>query len=199
VTGSPAAPARFARNVLGAWADLRGSMRAELAREPGEARLLYYAMLSGLLWFLGRAALLAWGPAAPVMPEDEFVGSVTAAFVGAVFFRTLALYGLAGIAGLIARKAGGRADWRETRAAVFWAALVAAPVTLGATLLAVLLADVPGEAAPAAQMLGAIAFAWALAHCLAEAHGFARAWAVLAVIAGLAVLAVALVYALLNV
>ena len=33
--------------MLGAWADLRGSMRAELDRAPSEGRLLFFAMFAG--------------------------------------------------------------------------------------------------------------------------------------------------------
>jgi hypothetical protein len=185
-------------SVLGAWADLRGSMRAELARDSGEPRLLVYLMVSGFVWFLGQVAVLAWGPAAPAMSENEFTGRVAAAFLGSMFFRTLAFYGLAAAAGLIARRFGGTATWRETRAATFWAALVAAPVILLATLVSVLVAEVPGVAGPVAEMLGAIAFGWALAHCLAEAHGFARAWKVLAVEAAIAALVVGVLYVLLG-
>ena len=35
--------------MLGAWADLRGSMRAELDRAPSEGRLLFFAMFAGLV------------------------------------------------------------------------------------------------------------------------------------------------------
>ncbi len=182
--------------MLGAWADLRGSMRAELDRDPSEGRLLFYVMLSGLIWFIGRQAVLVYGPLGPVIPEDEFVGRVAAGFVAAIFFRTLAFYALAALAGLIARAAGGGGGWRDTRAALFWAALVAAPVILAATLLSLLLTGVPGQAASIASMLGAVAFAWATAQCIAEAHGFTSAWPVLAVVATLAVALVGAVYML---
>ncbi len=182
--------------MLGAWADLRGSMRAELERDPGEGRLLFYVMLSGLIWFIGRHALLVYGPLGPVIPEDEFVGRVGLEFISAIFFRTLAFYALAALAGLIARAAGGSGGWRDSRAALFWAALVAAPVILAATLLSLLLTGVPGQAAAIASMLGAVAFAWAVAQCIAEAHGFTSVWRVLAVVATLAAAFVGGVYML---
>jgi hypothetical protein len=182
--------------MLGAWADLRGSMRVELDREPGEGRLLFYVMLSGLIWFIGRYAVLVNGPLGPAIPEDVFVGRVGLEFVAAIFFRTLAFYALAALAGAIARAAGGGGGWRDSRAALFWAALVAAPVTLAATLLSLLLTGVPGQAAAIASMLGAVAFAWATAQCIAEAHGFASAWRVLAAVATLAAALVGGVYML---
>ncbi len=185
-------------SMLGAWADLRGSMRAELDRDPSEGRLLFYVMLSGLIWFLGRYAVLVYGPLGPVIPQGEFLGRVGAEFVAAIFFRTLAFYALAALAGLIARAAGGSGGWRDSRAALFWAALVAAPVILAATLLSLLLTGVPGQIGAIAGMLGAVAFAWAVAHCFAEAHGFASVWRVLAVVAGLAAAFVGSVYVLGN-
>ncbi len=172
--------------MLGAWADLRGSMRAELDRDPGEGRLLFYVMLSGLIWFIGRYAVLVYGPLGPVIPQGEFLGRVGAEFVAAIFFRTLAFYALAALAGMVARAAGGAGGWRDSRAALFWAALVAAPVILAATLLSLLLTGVPGQAGSIASMLGTVAFAWAVAQCIAEAHGFASVWRVLAVMVALA-------------
>ncbi|HUF87825.1 MAG TPA: YIP1 family protein [Thermohalobaculum sp.] len=171
--------------VLTAWTDLRGALRAELDRGPTEGRLLFYAMLSGLIWFLGRAALVAWGPLAPIYPPDEFRARLAAELVSSVFFRTLALYALAALAGAIARAAGGTGGWRDSRAALFWAALVAAPAILAAHLLSVLLTGVPGQAGAIAGMLGALAFGWVAAQCIAEAHGFRSALRVLAVMAAL--------------
>lgn len=171
--------------MLSAWADLRGAMRAELDRRPSEGRLLFYVMLSGLIWFLGRAAVLSWGPLAPTLSESEYLGRMAAEFASAMTFRTLAFYLVAAVAGAVARAAGGTGSWRDSRAAVFWAALVAAPAILAAGLLSLLLTAVPGQAAPIASSLGALAFAWTLAFCLAEAHGFRRWWLVLIVLAAL--------------
>jgi hypothetical protein len=182
--------------VLGAWADLRGSMRAELDRAPGEGRLLLYVMLSGLVWFLGRAAVLSWGEEAPFLSADEYTGRLTAEFFAALSFRTLAFYALAALAGALARGAGGTGGWRASRAALFWAALVAAPAVLAATLLSVLLTGMPGHAAQIASALGAVAFAWAFAHCLTEAQGFASPWRVLAAIVACVAVATGLSYLL---
>lgn len=180
--------------VLAAWADLRGSMRFELERRPTEGRLLYYAILSGLIWFLGRAALLAWGPLAPTYAPDEFRARLAAELVSSVFFRTLALYALAAVVGAIARAAGGTGGWRHSRAALFWAALVAAPAILAAHLLSVLLTGVPGRAGEIAGMLGALAFGWTAAQCIAEAHGFASGLRVLAVMAALVAAFIGAIY-----
>lgn len=167
-----AVPQPLAWRVLGAWADLRASMRTELDRAPGEATLLAYVMLSGLIWFLGRVAMLKLGPIAPSLDPDYALKRIAVEFVSSLFFRTLAMYGVAALAGAVAMRAGGRGSWRDSRTAIFWAALVAAPVMLAGTLLSLLMSGVPAEVGMIARMLGALAFAWAVAHCIAEAHGF---------------------------
>jgi len=182
--------------ILGAWADLRGSMRFELDRHPSEGRLLFYVMLSGLIWFIGRYLLLVSSTSALTMGQDEFIGRVGAEFVAAIFFRSLAFYALAALAGGVAKAAGGNGDWHDSRAAMFWAALVAAPVILASTLLSLMLTGVLEDAAGIAGMLGAIAFAWAVANCFAEAHGFASVWRVFAAVAGLSAAFIGSVYAL---
>lgn len=182
--------------MLGAWADLRGSMRAELIRAPNEARLLFYAMFAGLFRFVAAAMALTYGPLAPIMQGDEYRGRIAAAFVAILFFLTLLSYAVAACGGAIARMAGGTGSWYDSRAALFWAALVAAPAILAAKLLALILAGMPQPVIWAVEMLGEAAFAWATAQCFAEAHGFASAWKVLAAMAGLAAALVGLIYLL---
>lgn len=171
--------------MLSAWADLRASMRFELERNPSEGRLLYYAILSGLIWFLGRAALLAWGPMAPTLTAEMFRARLSADLITSVFFRTLVLYAVAALAGGLAKAAGGTGSWRDSRAAFFWSALVAAPAILAAHLLSILLTGAPGRASEIAAALGALAFGWVAAQSIAEAHGFASGWRVLGVMAAL--------------
>lgn len=168
----------LATRVLVFWADMRGSMRALLAEAPGEGRLLALAMVSGLITFLATVTGMWLDPATAAIGPDELTARVAAAFVGALLFRTLFLYGLAALAGLGARAAGGRGDWRETRAAVFWASLVAAPVGFAATLADRLGPMGAGAAGVVLQSLAPMALAVALSACLAEAHGFRRAWLV---------------------
>ena len=180
--------------MLSAWADLGGAMRAELDRQPSEGRLLLYAMLSGVVWFLGEVMILRYGPVAPILSEDEFMGRAVAALGGALFVRTLALYGLAALGHLVARALGGSGGWRDSRAALFWAALVAGPAMLAAALLSLLLVDAPGGAGATAHMLGSLAFGWVAAQCFAEAHGFKGVWRGLMVVVGMAGLVLGTVY-----
>lgn len=178
-----------------AWFDLRGSMRAVLDSRPGEGVLLSFALLSGFIWFLGRMASLWLGPEAAGMAQDALVARAGTEFVSSLIFRSLGLYLMAALGGAIARWFGGKGGWRDSRAALFWAMLVAAPVILVARLLALGL-----EGVPRAVVLSAasVVLAWAVAQCMAEAHGFRRGWAVLAVVAGLIFAVIATGYLLVR-
>jgi hypothetical protein len=182
--------------MLGAWADLRGSMRVELDRAPSEGRLLFYAMFAGLFRFAGAAMALTYGPLALVTPADVFRGKIAAAFIVIFLFLPLVYYAVAAIGGALARSMGGSGGWYNSRAALFWAALVAAPVILASKLLALILAGLPGLVTGSVEMLGEVAFAWTTAHCFAEAHDFDSAWRVFAVVAALAAAIVGGVYLL---
>jgi len=103
-------------------------------------------MLSGFFHFLGTLALIWLDPATRAAEPGALLGEVGAEFAGALVFRTLALYGVAGLAGLVARAVGGTGGYYETRAALFWAALVAAVPMLAVTLAGALLAPVLSRA-----------------------------------------------------
>ena len=164
--------------VLTAWVDLRGTMRAVMEAGPSEGTLLAFAMASGMLRFLGRLAELWLGPEAVRAGRDLLLSRIGAEFAGAMVFRVLALYALALLLWVGVRAAGGAGGPRPTRIALFWSALVAAPVMLAATLAGL----GAGAAGLALELAAGLAFAVALAAGLAEAHGFRSTWRVLAVI-----------------
>jgi hypothetical protein len=178
----------LAWRVLAAWVDLRGSMRAELDREPSEGRLLFYAMLSGAVWSVGEIALLRHSVAVGTLSEAGFMGHASALVAGALFVRTLALYGLAVLAHAVARAVGGQAGWQTSRAALFWAALVSAPAMVAVTLVALVVAGDAGGASGMARSIGSLIFAVVAAAAIAEAHRFAGLWRGAAVVVGMAAL-----------
>jgi len=188
--------------MLSAWAGLRASMRAELDRDPSEGRLLFYAMLSGCIWLVGKLMALTFGPLAPTLTSDEFM-AYASADVASVFFLTLLLYGLAALGHAVAKAAGGFGSWRQSRAALFWAMLVAALPALMAQLIALLMVDLSGQAERVAGSVGALIAGWAAACCIAEAHGLSGLWRGVAVVAAMAALALtfagATAYVLVNV
>lgn len=162
--------------VLGAWGDLRGSMRGLMELRPSESTLFAMFLASGLFACLGQLAQIWLAPETAEMEEGALVSRAAGVMAAALIFRTLALYLVAALAHLGCRAMGGRATAYETRAATAWAALVAAPVDFGLALLEAIVAAATGTT----LFLEGAAYALALAFCLADRHGFANAWAVLA-------------------
>ncbi|MBV1865006.1 MAG: hypothetical protein KUG74_11315, partial [Rhodobacteraceae bacterium] len=81
---------------------------------------------------------------------------------------------------LPSKLAGGAGTWKETRAGVFWGALVSAPFGLAAALISVGIGAL-SPSFPALQndwialpvyWLGLIPFVWYISAGVAEAHGF---------------------------
>ena len=158
-----------------AWGNLRGSLRALLDSEPSEGKLFFIAMLSGLLHFAGTMLV------PPPLTGAELQAWVGAEFISALLWRSLALYGVAALACWVLGRFGGSGGWKDSRAAVFWAMLVVAPLILALSVLAVL-SD--GPLTPWLAQIGGLAMAWVLAAMLAEAHGFRQTWTLFAGMVG---------------
>jgi hypothetical protein len=171
--------------------DPRGSMRAMLESGPREARLLAYAMIAVVLLLAERILSLM----AAAGPGTDLTARVTEQAVSLLFFLPLAYCMLAALGTMIARAFGGTGSWFQGRAAFFWAALVSAPIMLVSGVAAIAAAGIGGWAPDILRQLGAIFFAWALAHCYAEAFGFRSALKVLVVIALIALVPLGLLWA----
>ncbi len=160
---------------------MRGSLRWLLAQRPSETQLLILLLLSGGFFFLLALAQHAAGgePLSPGALGGLVFGGVVV--FGLIWPLTAYLGALVGHG--LARAFGGQGTGRDSRAAMAWAALVSAPVILLASLGGLLLEGaLPAEIARAVRSLGLLALAYALSQCMAEAHGFSKGWAVLAVI-----------------
>ena len=175
--------------VLSAWGDLRASIRSLIASGPTEARLLLIAMLSGLIWFLQMVMLYRMGAVGADLQGDEVTAFFAAQFMAAIFFRTLMLYAVAGLLGLVLRKLGGAGGWAETRAAVFWAFLVTAPVRLMMMLASTVIG--PTEFGFIIAQTGPVLLALVLSIFLAETHKM-KTWSIFAGIACISLVAIAL-------
>jgi hypothetical protein len=170
----------LSKRVMGAWRDMRTSTRALIDERPSEARLLFFVMLSDVIFFLARTLSLVVAPAAAT---EKFLPLEIGLWLIAVFvLRTATLYVFSGMICAVARALGGAGSWRETRTAVFWASLVAAPVgVLGALIgagLGHLATEIPVFAADpfiiGPLVLGPVAFVWFISASVAEAHGARR-------------------------
>lgn len=165
--------------ILDAYSDMRWSTRSLIRSNPSESRLLFLALLSDVVFFLARSLTMVVAPPDSVgaqLPEQIGLGLVLAFLV-----RTSLFYLIAATAKILSAPFGGRGSWRETRAAVFWAAFVSAPVeAFGALLLLAgggLASIIPLPPAPSVlvetpYLLGPIAFGFFVCAGVAEAQGF---------------------------
>ena len=166
--------------VVEAWRDMAASTRRLLEESPSEGRLLFYVIASDIVFFFSwslKTLLAPTSAAVAQLPVDIGLWLLLA-----ILCRTGALYAFATLAAAACQVAGGTGSARDTRAAIFWGALVSAPFGLMASVLAVALSR--GEQVlPALQnpiftlppyYLGLVPFLWFIAAGLAEAHGFRR-------------------------
>lgn len=166
--------------ILQAWGDMRTSTRRVIDEDPSEARLLFYVLLSDIITFL------SWTLKSVVVPSSEAATRLPVAIslylILMLMGRTASMYVFAGAAGAVCRLFGGSARWRDTRAGVFWGALVAAPFGLVMALVSVgmsLLEDrIPVLGTEtlviAPYWLSMLPFVWFISAGLAEAQRFER-------------------------
>ncbi len=166
--------------VIHAWFHMSQSTRRILAEQPGEGYLLFLVLMSDLAFFL------SWTMKAVIVPDRGGVGLISTEIgillVVALLARTVGLYFLAMLLGAVARLAGGRGSWRDTRIAVFWGVFITAPFGVFAALLSVLFTnlaiyypifDAPWISQPP-YYLGMLPFVWYVSVALARAHGFRK-------------------------
>lgn len=168
------------QRILEAWGSMRASTSRLLAEKPSEGRLLFYVLLSDLIFFV------SWSLKTLLYPGESAAGPVPVQMgywlVIAMFFRTSCLYFFSMVIGSAARLMGGHGDWQGTRAAVFWGALVAAPLGLAMGILSVTISafsiHLPFLAHPAIILapyaLGLLPFVWFISEGVAQVHGFRR-------------------------
>ena len=126
----------LAMRVLEAWRDMRASTRRLIDENPSEGRLLFYILLSDMVFFL------SWSLKAVVAPslgaKDMLPAEIGLWLIAALFLRTACVYVFSMILGLVMRMFGGRGRGKSTRAGVFWGSFVAAPFGLFFAIITVL-------------------------------------------------------------
>lgn len=178
MTAAPASqpPSGFVSRAALFYRDPGASVRALADARPGDGAVVGYGILSGIGLFLAWVAVaLPHGPAGATRAAEQFTAFVIA--------RPLVYLALAAVGTLVARAFAGRGGWYEGRLGVFWAALVATPVGMAATVLAAAIPPGNETLAAIAGQIGPTYFAWAMARCFAELFGFSRPWAVFGVVA----------------
>ncbi|MBL4805777.1 MAG: hypothetical protein JKY31_00625 [Rhodobacteraceae bacterium] len=172
--------------VWDSWMDMRKATRRLIDENPPEARLLFYILMSDLIFFM------SWSLKAVVSPTDN-ASSFLPADVGlwllvALFARTAVVYLFSIVLGMAMRLFGGRGGWKATRAAVFWGSFVAAPFGLFFALVTVAFASLESSIpilqndliSQAPYWLSLIPFVWLISAGLAEAHEFKHVYPIFA-------------------
>ena len=178
-----------------AWRDMRASTRRLIDENPSEGRLLFYILLSDMIFFL------SWSLKAVVAPtlgaKDMLPAEIGIWLIVALFARTATVYVFSIVLGSLARIFGGKGSWKSTRAGVFWGSLVAAPFGLLFALITVLFATLEPRfpilqdefVSQAPYWLSLIPFVYVISAGVAEAHHFKQTFPVFA---GMTITAMAL-------
>ncbi|MEM9851713.1 MAG: YIP1 family protein [Pseudomonadota bacterium] len=175
---------QLSRSGLGQrWVDAITDMRASTARllreKPGEGRLLFYVLVSDMVFFISWTLKTLVAPAS-VAGSMLSPDAIPLLMIAALMLRTGAMYALSGLIWGASRIAGGTGTWAETRAATFWGAFVSAPFGLLAAVLAASIGlwepNFPALANPYLQLpvywLGLIPFVYYISAGIAQAQGF---------------------------
>lgn len=168
-------PIGLVNRILAGWRDLRGSFRAEIAAGHQEPRLLAYAMGGCVALVLARAPQSVLGMLDGAAAAGEPVSAtmlVVMQVVAALFFLPLMLYGVAALARMALRLFGGKGGWFDTRLAVFWSLVLAAPILLvgGLFSFGFALTNEAGRLAGLPSVIAQLIWLRFWAEGLAEAH-----------------------------
>jgi hypothetical protein len=167
------------------WRDPRGAMARQVAAGLSDPRALMHLLLACGLFFVASLPN-ALREARALSIDDPVSGAVAAHLFAYAALAPLLAYALAAVAHLVARGFGARGRFVAARAALFWSALMAAPVTLALALVGVAAEIGRPALLPWVTWLGYAGLAfwvWLFAASLAEAEGFAATGRVAAVVA----------------
>lgn len=179
--------------IWDAWGDMQTSTRRLIKEKPSESRLLFFVLMSDLMFFLSWSIKTIVSPNS--IAESALPDNIALLLVGALLLRTGSVYIFAILVGLFLKMLGGTGTLKDTRCGIFWGSFVAAPFGLLAALLAMAMHSMEGvfpfiknETVGLAPLwLGLLPFVWYVSAGATEAHGFKK---VFPLFAGLALLCV---------
>ena len=165
--------------TLDAWRDMRASTRRLLREKPGEGRLIFYVLVSDMVFFISWSLKTLVAPAS-VAGSLLSAESIPLLMIAALMLRTGLMYAFSALIWGCTKVARGSADWKDTRTAVFWGAFVSAPFGLLAAILAAVMGiwepTFPSLANPLLQLpvywLGLIPFVFYISAGVAEANNY---------------------------
>ena len=166
--------------ITDAWKDMPASTRRLIDEQPSEARLLFFVLLSDLIFFLSWSVKTVVSPTS--IAESALPDDMALLLVVALLLRTGAIYLFSIILGFVLRAFGGTGTLKDTRAGVFWGSFVSAPFEVLAAILTVSMASLEdtlpflsGETLSLAPLwLGLLPYIWFVSAGATAAHGFKR-------------------------
>lgn len=161
------------------WTNMRASTRRLLREKPSEGRLLFYILVSDMVFFI------SWSLKTLVAPASAAGGIISADKIGllmiaALMLRTALMYAFSLLVFCVTSVFTGAATFKDTRTGVFWGAFVSAPFGLVAAIIAAVMGLFEGQfpilghqlVALPVYWLGLIPFVWYIAAGTAEANKF---------------------------
>lgn len=125
--------------ILRAYRGFGASMHRQLARDPREEMLLLYAVLASFLGFVARIPGLIYAARNSTNDEITIANLIGSNFVTTFFYGLIMLYIIASVSHLIAKIFKGAGSFKQARLALFWSALVIAPLYLVVVALRVVI------------------------------------------------------------
>jgi hypothetical protein len=116
------------------WRDPRGAMARQVAAGLSEPRALVHLMLACGLYFVASLPNAVREARALAVPDE---GAIAAHLFAWIAVAPLLAYALAALVHLAALAFGARGGFLAARAALFWSALLAAPVALALAVIGV--------------------------------------------------------------
>lgn len=184
----------FAR-ISEAWKDMPDSTNRMIDEHPSESRLLFFVLMSDLMFFLSWSMKTVVSPtslAESVLPDD-----VALLLVGALLVRTTFIYIFSFFVGFALKPFGGTGTMKATRIGIFWGSFVAAPFGVLAAFVTVAMtsleSSLPFLANPTISLaplwLGLLPYVWFVSAGASTAHGFKKFFPLFAALSLLCVVA----------
>ncbi|MSU89958.1 hypothetical protein GE300_10090 [Rhodobacteraceae bacterium 2CG4] len=178
--------------IVDAWKDMRASTERLIAENPSEHRLLFYVLLSDIIFFLSWALKTVVAPVSGVKAQVPLEIGIW--LIAALMLRTASMYGFSAIVTAFVRLFGGTGSWRANRAGIFWGALVAAPfgflmaaVTVSMSWLEPMFPILREDwIALPPYWISLVPFLWFISQGVAQANGFRKNAAVFLAMSGVA-------------
>ena len=155
------------------------NMRRLIDEGPSEHRLLFYVLLSDMVFFLSWSLKTVVSPVSGV--KDYVPLEIGVWLIAALMFRTAVMY-LFSLVVWLGCRSGGAGTWKATRIGVFWGALVAAPFGLLMAIATVMMSWLEPVYPILSQewvqlppyWISLVPFIWFISQGINEAHGFKR-------------------------